>query len=76
MKTISVKLPEPLAAWLTRQAKELGRSQSDIVRESLEQRRKGKGRATCHDLLKDLCGSFDGPSDLSTHPKYLQGFGK
>jgi Arc/MetJ-type ribon-helix-helix transcriptional regulator len=75
MKTVSVRLPTPLASWLTRQAKESGRSQSDIVREALEQRSNGEGKATCHDLLKDLCGSVKGRRDLSTNPKYMEDFG-
>ena len=35
MKTISVKLPAPLAAWLTEEARELGRSKSALVRQAL-----------------------------------------
>jgi hypothetical protein len=76
MKTISVKLPSPLAAWLTRQANERQQSQSELVREALEQHRKGNSKPSCHDLLEDLCGSVKGPRDLSTNPKYLEGFGK
>jgi hypothetical protein len=76
MKTISLKLPEPLANWLTRRAKELGRSKSDIVRQALEEQKPGKGALSCHDLMKDLCGSFSGPPDLSTNPKYMDDFGK
>jgi len=76
VKTISVKLSGPLASWLTRQSRELGRSQSDLVREALEQRRNGQGQANCHELLQDLCGSFKGPRDLSTNPRHLRGFGQ
>jgi hypothetical protein len=28
------------------------------------------------DLAGDLVGSCEGPGDLSTNPKYLEGFGK
>jgi len=76
MKTITVKLPESLAAWLSRRARELGRPQSELVRDALVQAREGKGAASCHDLLADLCGSVDGPKDLSTNPKHLVGFGE
>jgi hypothetical protein len=34
VKTITVKLPEPLASWLSRRARELHRSQSDLVQKS------------------------------------------
>jgi Arc/MetJ-type ribon-helix-helix transcriptional regulator len=77
MKTLSVKLPEPLANWVTRRSRKLRRTQSEIVREVLERERNGKDRAkTCRDLLGDLDGFFDGPKDLSTNPKHLEGFGK
>jgi Arc/MetJ-type ribon-helix-helix transcriptional regulator len=77
MKTISVKLPEPMANWLARRAKETKRTRSSVVREALERERSGKERPkSCHDLLQDVCGSFDGPPDLSTNPKYMEGFGR
>jgi Arc/MetJ-type ribon-helix-helix transcriptional regulator len=77
MKTISVKLPEPVANWLARRAKETRRSRSAVVREALERERSQKDRPkSCRDLLADLEGSFDGPPDLSTNPKYMEGFGQ
>ncbi len=76
MKTVSVKLPVPLAAWLTRQARELRRSKSALVRQALEQQRSSPGQGTCLDLMEDLCGCVRGPRDLSTNPKHLEGFGK
>lgn len=71
MKTITVKLPEPLAAWLSRRARELGRSQSDLVREALQRASEGTSGVSCHDLFADACGVVDGPRDLSTNPKHL-----
>ncbi len=76
VKTITVKLPHVLATWLSRRATELGRSQSELVREALEQSRRGESSSTCHDLVADTCGSIDGPSDLSTNRKHLTGFGE
>jgi Arc/MetJ-type ribon-helix-helix transcriptional regulator len=77
MKTISVKLPEPVADWLERHAKETKRTRSAVIRAALERERAGKNRPkSCHDLLQDVCGSFDGPPDLSTNPKYMEGFGR
>ena len=76
MKTVSVKLPTPLAAWLDQQAGELRRSKSAIVRQALEERRRQPGKGTCLDLMADVCGSVRGPRDLSTNPKHLTGFGK
>lgn len=28
------------------------------------------------ELAQDLCGSVEGPSDLSTNPKYMEDYGK
>ena len=76
MKTVTVKLPEPLAAWLSRRARALGRPQSDLVREALQRFREGTSGVSCHDLFADVCGVIDGPRDLSTHPKHMAGFGE
>lgn len=76
MKTISVKLPESLATWLTQRATALGRPKSDLVREALQRSREGSGGSSCHDLFADVCGIIDGPKDLSTNPKHLRGFGE
>ena len=76
MKTLTVKLPALLAAWLSRRARELGRPQSEIVREALERARTGQDMVSCHDLMADVCGTLRGPRDLSTNPKHLAGFGE
>jgi hypothetical protein len=76
MKTITVKLPELLASWLSRRARELGRPQSDLVREALQRVREGTSGVSCHDVFADVCGVIDGPRDLSTNPKHLSGFGE
>jgi Ribbon-helix-helix protein, copG family len=79
MKTISLKLPVPLANWLARRAAELGRSRSDLVRQALEEQREGKnsaGEKSCAELMVEFGGFFRGPRDLSTNPKYMRDFGK
>ena len=79
MKTISLKLPAPLANWLAKRAAELGRSRSDLVRQALEEQRQGKnrrGEKSCAELMAEFGGSFRGPRDLSTNPKYMRDFGK
>jgi len=76
MKTITVKLPEALATWLSRRARALGRPQSDLVREALQRVSDGTSGASCHDLFADVCGVIDGPKDLSTNPKHFSGFGE
>ena len=78
MKTISLKLPAPLANWLAKRANELGRSRSDLVRQALEEQRQGKSKSekSCAELMAEFSGTFQGPRDLSTNPKYMRGFGK
>jgi hypothetical protein len=76
MKTITVKLPDALAAWLSHRARTLGRPQSDLVREALHRVSEGTSGASCHDVFADVCGVIDGPRDLSTHPKHFSGFGE
>jgi hypothetical protein len=76
MKTVTVKLPDPLAAWLARRARALGRPQSELIREALLQSSQGQRGTSCHDLFADVCGVVDGPKDLSTNPKHFAGFGE
>jgi predicted DNA-binding protein len=77
VKTLSVKLPEPLAQWIERRSRKLNRTQSEVVRAALERERDGRGQAkSCRDLLAELDGFFDGPKDLSTNPKHFEDFGR
>jgi Arc/MetJ-type ribon-helix-helix transcriptional regulator len=77
MKTLSVRVTEPLAVWLDRQADALGCSRSDLVRQALEEHRQKNGQANnCRERLAALGGFSHGPRDLSTNPRHLAGFGK
>ena len=80
MKTISLKLPEDLNAKLNRAAKQRDQTKSEVVREALEQflngQRKSKNFVSALELAGDLVGCCEGPGDLSTNPKYMEGFGK
>jgi Arc/MetJ-type ribon-helix-helix transcriptional regulator len=79
MKTISLKLPESLDAKLNRVAKQRDQTKSDVVREALEQFLNGERRSrivTVAELAGDLLGSAEGPGDLATNPKYMEGYGK
>lgn len=80
MKTVTVKLSSALNARLDRAAKQRGQSKSDLVREALETLLNGargtRPARSALDLAGDLVGSIEGPGDLSTNPKYLEGLGK
>ena len=81
MKTLTVRLPEPLVAEIESESCERGVSKSDIVRERLEARPLGKRRrAAPLAAIADLIGSVkDLPADLSARKKnYLRtnGYGR
>jgi Arc/MetJ-type ribon-helix-helix transcriptional regulator len=79
MKTVSLKLPEGLHRDLERTARERGQSKSDVVRAALERfldgGRAGRGPRSALALAGDLVGCIEGPGDLATNPKYLEGLG-
>jgi hypothetical protein len=80
MVRINVRIEERLKQQLEAEAREKGVSPSEIVRQVLnEHMRQRKPRETCYDLAKRLgiLGSAKGlPTDLSTHPKHMEGFGR
>lgn len=80
MKTLSVKIPDPLAKWLLGEAKQSRRSRSELVREALEAKRQGNGGKTKRRSLADALlaggGPFEGPGDLNSNPKHWDDFGK
>lgn len=59
--TLSVRLPEDLAEWLSDTARKTGVPQGRIVREQLEKARTSQKRP----FLR-LAGTVNGPSDLSS----------
>jgi Arc/MetJ-type ribon-helix-helix transcriptional regulator len=78
MKTLTVRLPEPLVAEIEAESRGRGVSKSDIVRERLQAAPESRGQgAAALDAIADLIGSVDGlPADLSAHRKrYLRATG-
>lgn len=78
MKTFTVKLDEPSEQWLADQARKLGRTKSDIMRDLIARQRATRNRRrSLHDIMQDVCGSVKGaPRDLSTNKKHLADFGQ
>ena len=78
MKTLTVRLPEPLVAEIDAESRARKVSKSDVVRERLRapvaRRRR---RSAAFDGIADLVGSVDGlPADLSGRKKdYLKATG-
>jgi len=78
MKTLTVRLPEPLVAEIEAESRTRKVSKSDIVRERLQLITGSIRRSSAPlDAIADLIGSVDGlPTDLSTRKKqYLKATG-
>ena len=78
MKTLTVRLPEPLVADIEAESRDRNISKSDVVRERLQVAGKSARRQPAAiDAIADLIGSVDGlPPDLSARKKqYLQATG-
>jgi hypothetical protein len=80
MKTISLKVREDLHRKLERAARQRGQSKSAVMRAALEQFLNGtrppERRPSALELAGDLVGCAEGPGDLSTNPKYMEGYGE
>ena len=76
-KTLTLKVPREMAAKLEAVAAKKRVAKSKYVRDVLSSAlNKERQQPSLNDLMKDAIGCFDGPSDLSTNPKYLKGYGK
>ncbi|MSP37435.1 MAG: hypothetical protein EXR70_02925 [Deltaproteobacteria bacterium] len=78
MKTLTVRLPEPLVAEIERESRGRKCSKSDVVRERLQRAaRPTRRQAAPLDAIVDLIGSVSGlPADLSSRKKrYLKATG-
>jgi metal-responsive CopG/Arc/MetJ family transcriptional regulator len=77
MITLTLKVPQELAQKLEAVSAQKRVPKSKYVRDVLSTAlNKEKQGPSLHDLMKSAIGCFDGPSDLSTNPKYLKGYGK
>jgi Arc/MetJ-type ribon-helix-helix transcriptional regulator len=77
MKTLTVRLPEPLMADIAAESRGRKISKSDVVRERLERPPRRRRRTASLHAIADLIGSVDGlPADLTTRKKkYLRATG-
>lgn len=79
MKALSIKIPDPMFHDLAELAKASASSQSEIIRSALAaylQRDAQPATASCADRAQRWTGLMQGPKDLSTDPKHLDGFGQ
>ena len=78
MKTLTVRLPDPLAAQIEAESRRRKVSKSDVVRERLTAAQaRGRRPTSSFDAIADVVGSVDGlPRDLSGRTKkYLKSAG-
>ena len=82
MTTLTLKIPESMAAELEAKAKRLSISKSAVTRNALDKYlhdpSDGTGQSA-YDVAMALgvIGAIkDGPADLATNKKYLEGFGR
>jgi len=77
MKTLTVRLPEPLVADIEAESRGRKISKSDVVRERLERPARRRRRTGSLNAIADLIGSVAGlPADLTTRKKeYLHATG-
>jgi len=79
MERINVRVAPRLKRELEAEARERGVSPSEVVRQVLEAHmRRRKPRESCLDIAIRLgiVGVYEGgPSDLSTNPAHMEGFG-
>jgi len=79
MPMISIKVPKGLDNKVRTLADKRRTTNSEIVRQALEQYLAGARESvegSVLDLARDIVGSVEGPSDLSTQRKYMKGYGR
>ena len=79
MKTLTLKIPEVLETQVDDFANRNGLSKSEIGRSALSYYLANNDHANTGSFLnlsRDLAGSIEAPSDLSTNKEHLDGYGK
>jgi plasmid stability protein len=81
MQSMSLRLPDPLFNQLLTRAKANAMSQTDVVREALSQYLSSPNTpanlpVNAYEAGKKWIGMFDGPQDLSSNVKHMEGFGQ
>jgi predicted transcriptional regulator len=76
MQTLTLKLPPDLSDWLSKRAKELNRSKSDIAREALNAQRARGNDQSVTARAGNLVGMYASGRKDSGHKKHLKNFGR
>lgn len=79
MKTISLKLPEPLDKLLQTAARQRRISKSTLLREAIARHLAPdtiSAKSSFAALADDLAGCIEGPKDLSVGSRHMEGYGR
>ena len=79
MDILTLKIPEAINEKLKTYSRRKGLSKSEIVRSALLEyfdKDEFKRQGTFYDLAKDLAGSVEDSSDLSSNKEHLNGYGQ
>jgi len=80
MTTVTLKMPQTLAIRLGVAAEKRQTSRSALIRSAvlkyIEEDQADSTKPSAYDLVREFSGTVDGPSDLSAHPRHMQGYGK
>ena len=72
---LTIRLDRDIAEALEEEARRLGSSKGEIVRQAIRQRL-ASTRPSVLDALQDLEGIVEGPADLSTNKRHLATLGR
>jgi hypothetical protein len=73
-KTVTIKLSRRLVAKLERISRQRGVSRSEVLRDALDALEETKPGSPFEDIA-DLVGVLEGPGDLASNPRHMEGFG-
>jgi len=79
MSALSIKLPKILDEKLEATAKKRKKTKAAIILEALREylaKLEETEPVTAYDLAKEFIGCGEGPSDISTNKKYMEGYGQ
>jgi predicted transcriptional regulator len=80
MQVVTFKADEELVEKLDALADEQHTTRSQLIRSAIEEYVESEMRIaeapSAYEAMKDVIGCIEGPGDLSTNPKYMEGYGE
>lgn len=79
MSTLSIRLPKMLDEQLTSTARQRKQTKAAVILEALQEylaKQEEARLVSAYDLAKEFLGCGEGPADLSTNKKHLEGYGQ